>query len=58
MHAKVYWYKQAFVKHVDFSVVRCAVIASPGFTKVVLALQAVSKLSGLTIINQNEAGQV
>ncbi|KFK29276.1 hypothetical protein AALP_AA7G112300 [Arabis alpina] len=24
---------QAFVKHVDFSVVRCAVIASPGFTK-------------------------
>ena len=46
------------MKHVDFSVVRCAVIASPGFTKVVLALQAVSKLSGLTIINQNEAGQV
>jgi hypothetical protein len=25
---------QAFVKHVDFSVVRCAVVASPGFTKV------------------------
>ncbi|KAI4364619.1 hypothetical protein MLD38_020685 [Melastoma candidum] len=24
---------QAFLKHVDFSVVRCAVIASPGFTK-------------------------
>uniref|UniRef100_A0A0V0I6A9 Protein pelota homolog n=1 Tax=Solanum chacoense TaxID=4108 RepID=A0A0V0I6A9_SOLCH len=24
---------QAFVKHVDFKVVRCAVIASPGFTK-------------------------
>jgi hypothetical protein len=24
---------QAFVKHVDFSVVRCAVVASPGFTK-------------------------
>ncbi|XP_010551095.1 PREDICTED: protein PELOTA 1 [Tarenaya hassleriana] len=24
---------QAFVKHVDFSVIRCAVIASPGFTK-------------------------
>ncbi|KAK8475802.1 hypothetical protein V6N13_051222 [Hibiscus sabdariffa] len=24
---------QAFVKHVDFNVVRCAVIASPGFTK-------------------------
>nr|VDD49948.1 unnamed protein product [Brassica oleracea] len=26
-------YESAFVKHVDFSVVRCAVIASPGFTK-------------------------
>eukprot|EP00258_Populus_trichocarpa_P033137 XP_024449156.1 protein PELOTA 1 [Populus trichocarpa] len=25
---------QAFLKHVDFNVVRCAVIASPGFTKV------------------------
>lgn len=25
---------QAFVKHVDFKVVRCAAIASPGFTKV------------------------
>ncbi|XP_010246377.1 PREDICTED: protein PELOTA 1 [Nelumbo nucifera] len=24
---------QAFIKHVDFKVVRCAVIASPGFTK-------------------------
>ncbi|KAJ4839345.1 CDP-diacylglycerol--glycerol-3-phosphate 3-phosphatidyltransferase [Turnera subulata] len=24
---------QAFLKHIDFSVVRCAVIASPGFTK-------------------------
>ncbi|TYI60121.1 hypothetical protein E1A91_D02G175100v1 [Gossypium mustelinum] len=24
---------QAFLKHVDFNVVRCAVIASPGFTK-------------------------
>uniref|UniRef100_A0A2P2KAS3 Uncharacterized protein MANES_08G104900 n=1 Tax=Rhizophora mucronata TaxID=61149 RepID=A0A2P2KAS3_RHIMU len=24
---------QAFIKHVDFSIVRCAVIASPGFTK-------------------------
>ncbi|XP_062144382.1 protein PELOTA 1 [Alnus glutinosa] len=24
---------QAFLKHVDFSVIRCAVIASPGFTK-------------------------
>ncbi|KAL4574687.1 hypothetical protein LXL04_021523 [Taraxacum kok-saghyz] len=24
---------QAFVKHIDFKVVRCAVIASPGFTK-------------------------
>ncbi|KAK8657023.1 hypothetical protein V6N13_098957 [Hibiscus sabdariffa] len=24
---------QAFIKHVDFNVVRCAVIASPGFTK-------------------------
>ncbi|KAJ8763776.1 hypothetical protein K2173_003558 [Erythroxylum novogranatense] len=24
---------QAFLKHVDFSIVRCAVIASPGFTK-------------------------
>lgn len=24
---------QAFVKHVDFKVIRCAVIASPGFTK-------------------------
>ena len=45
------------MKHVDFSVVRCAVIASPGFTKVFLSLQAVSKLSGLLVINQNEAGQ-
>ncbi|KAL0382722.1 UNVERIFIED_CONTAM: protein PELOTA 1 [Sesamum calycinum] len=26
-------YDKAFVKHVDFNVVRCAVIASPGFTK-------------------------
>lgn len=25
---------QAVIKHVDFKVVRCAVIASPGFTKV------------------------
>ncbi|OAY43875.1 protein PELOTA 1 [Manihot esculenta] len=24
---------QAFLKHIDFSVIRCAVIASPGFTK-------------------------
>ncbi|KAL6552688.1 CDP-diacylglycerol--glycerol-3-phosphate 3-phosphatidyltransferase [Orobanche hederae] len=24
---------QAFIKHVDFNIVRCAVIASPGFTK-------------------------
>ncbi|KAE8668517.1 Protein PELOTA 2 [Hibiscus syriacus] len=24
---------QAFIKHVDFNVIRCAVIASPGFTK-------------------------
>ncbi|KAH7543430.1 hypothetical protein FEM48_Zijuj02G0183200 [Ziziphus jujuba var. spinosa] len=26
-------FEQAFLKHVDFNVVRCAVIASPGFTK-------------------------
>ncbi|XP_022742594.1 protein PELOTA 1-like isoform X2 [Durio zibethinus] len=26
-------YESAFLKHVDFNVVRCAVIASPGFTK-------------------------
>ncbi|XP_030950561.1 protein PELOTA 1-like [Quercus lobata] len=26
-------YESAFLKHVDFDVVRCAVIASPGFTK-------------------------
>ncbi|XP_010038124.2 protein PELOTA 1 isoform X2 [Eucalyptus grandis] len=26
-------YDSAFMKHVDFNVVRCAVIASPGFTK-------------------------
>lgn len=25
---------QAFLRHIDFNVVRCAVIASPGFTKV------------------------
>jgi protein pelota len=24
---------QAFLKHIDFEVVQCAVIASPGFTK-------------------------
>jgi hypothetical protein len=27
---------QAFLKHIDFEVVQCAVIASPGFTKVIL----------------------
>ncbi|XP_030948987.1 protein PELOTA 1-like [Quercus lobata] len=26
-------YESAFLKHVDFDVVRCAVIVSPGFTK-------------------------
>ncbi|XVE62217.1 hypothetical protein DITRI_Ditri06bG0100600 [Diplodiscus trichospermus] len=26
-------YEKAFLKHIDFNVVRCAVIASPGFTK-------------------------
>ncbi|XVF41583.1 hypothetical protein PTKIN_Ptkin01aG0290900 [Pterospermum kingtungense] len=26
-------YESAFIKHIDFNVVRCAVIASPGFTK-------------------------
>jgi len=44
------------VKHVDFSVVRCAVVASPGFTKVFfLVTQRLSKFTWF-IIFQIAAG--